>query len=237
MLLSFNTLLLMSLGLILLIISNTLGLFGIIFFWLALNLITIGLAYGGLGVKLLGKKPNGKIAKSSLILLFPYFSLTWITWRLWIFIKKDQCCQEVCPKIWLGRKPFKKQIPECIDLIVDLTSEFPVSRQVKAGRDYICLPILDASVPSPETFAGLIQILSRWQGNIYIYCGQGNGRAPTVIIGYLIFQGIVKNVHEAETYLKKIRPSINLSKSQRQFLNKVYGKNPPKGVTRIIPRQ
>jgi protein-tyrosine phosphatase len=212
------TFIFLSIGTYLMIISLKLGIVGWLIFWFGINFMIVGAAYGWLGARVFGKRPDGKMAVWSIGLLMPYLFLTWLIWHLQRMSSQEKCCHEIAPGIWLGRRAFLQELPENISLIVDLTAELPELQNVISGKTYICLPTLDTLAPDKETFLEVIHKISTWQGNIYIHCALGHGRSATVAAATLLAKGLARNVHQAEESLKKVRPSIVLSKAQRQLL-------------------
>lgn len=192
-----------------------------LFFWFSISFITVGAAYGGFGAKVFGKKSNGSLSSWSLCLLMPYLFLTWLIWHIQRRLSSEDCCNQIAPGIWLGRRPFAHELPKTIDLIIDLTAEFPELPSVISGKTYICVPTLDTSVPAQGIVQNLIHTISHWQGNIYIHCALGHGRSATIAAGVLLAKGLVDNVDEAETFLKKFRPGIQFSQPQRSLLQRI----------------
>ncbi|MGK7877194.1 MAG: hypothetical protein AB4426_29030 [Xenococcaceae cyanobacterium] len=208
------------LGICLILLGFKFGLTGLLLIWFGVSFVLVGAAYRWLGSKVFGKQSDGTIAIWALLLLLPYLSLYWTVWQLRRLIIQEECCNEIAPGIWLGRRAFADELPDQISLIVDLTAELIEPSNVISGKTYICVPTLDASVPSDERFIELIQTISSWEGNIYIHCALGHGRAATVAAGTLFAKGLVDNVNQAEKVLKNIRPGVKLSPVQRQLLNR-----------------
>ncbi|BAY84289.1 hypothetical protein NIES267_37850 [Calothrix parasitica NIES-267] len=190
----------------------------LIIFWSGISFITLGIAYAGLDYKVFGKQKNGKINKWSLILMLPYLLLTWAVWHIQRIISQEDCCNQIVPGIWLGRRPYINELPNNISLIVDLTAEFSEPSNVISGKTYICVPTLDTYVPNKRVFNELIQKIAAWEGNVYIHCALGHGRSATVAAGVLIVKGFVNNLEEAEKLLKTARPKIKFSQAQRELL-------------------
>lgn len=195
--------------------------FGWLLIWFGCNCIIVGLAYVVANPKIFGKQANGRIASWTLCLLLPYLLITWAFWEIKRIILREECCHKIASGIWLGRRAFADELPENISLIIDLTAEFIEPNNVVAGKTYICVPTLDASVPPDEKFIELIETISSWQGNVYLHCALGHGRAATLAAGTLFAKGLVDDMIEAEKVLKQIRPSVSFSKVQKQLLNRV----------------
>ena len=190
-----------------------------ILFWCGISFLTLGIAYISLGAKVFGKNKNGKISKLSFSLLLPYLLLTWTVWHIQRLISKEDCCNQIVPGIWLGRRPYINELPNNISLIVDLTAEFSEPTNLISGKTYICIPTLDTLVPNKHVFHELIIKIANWKGNVYIHCALGYGRSATVVAGVLIAKGLVNNFEEAEKLLKTARPKIKFSQAQRKLLN------------------
>lgn len=203
------------------IISLKFGVPGWLLLWLGISLVLVGIAYGLRTPTLLGKQSDGTMAWWAIGLLMPYLFLTWSLWHIQVLISPEECCHEIAPGIWLGRRAFANELPDNISLIVDLTAEFPEPRNAIIGKDYICVPTLDADVPAVMVFQELIDKISAWQGNIYIHCALGHGRSATVAAALLIAKGLADNANQAEAIIKKLRPGIEFTKAQRYLLKKV----------------
>ncbi|MEM7715492.1 MAG: dual specificity protein phosphatase family protein [Cyanobacteria bacterium P01_A01_bin.68] len=210
------------LGILLIIFSFyklSLILFNFILFWYGISFLTLGIAYISLGAKVFGKSKNGKLSKLSFSLLLPYLLLTWAVWHIQRLISQEDCCNKIVPGIWLGRRPYINELPNNINLIIDLTAEFSEPSNIISGKTYICIPTLDTLVPNKNVFHELVIKITNWKGNVYIHCALGHGRSATVVAGVLIAKGLVNNFEEAEKLLKIARPNIKFSQAQRKLLN------------------
>lgn len=210
------------LGVFLILLGCKLGSIGWLLLWSGINFLTIGCGYGGLGATVFGKQSNGSISRLSLSLLLPYLLLTWIVWHIQRWISQSSACHQIIPGIWLGRRPFLHELPDNIDLIIDLTAEFIEPYDVIANQTYICIPTLDTSVPPDSSFQKLIEIILSWQGNIYIHCALGYGRSATVVAAIILAKGLVDNLDEAEKLIEAKRPGIKLSQEQKSLLQRVF---------------
>src|SRR5207253_2722028 len=94
-----------------------------------------------------GKRRDGRLATRSVILLLPYLLPTWLAWHCFRLLSREACCNEVTPGLWLGRRAFDRELPPGIGLVIDLTAEFAAPRGVRSGREYHCVPTLDATAP------------------------------------------------------------------------------------------
>jgi protein-tyrosine phosphatase len=207
-------------GLYLAVIGFALGYWGWALLWPALSFVIVAAAYAGLGPTVFGKRPDGRLAGWAVALLLPYLVLTWALWRWLRRLGKEPCCHEVAPGLWLGRRPLPDEVPAGVDLVVDLTAEFPEPRGVCDGRTYLCLPTLDTLAPDERAFGELVRRVAGWPGTVYVHCASGHGRSATVAAAVLIARGLAGDVNEAEAMLRRARPGVRLKKAQRELLAK-----------------
>src|SRR5688500_5133902 len=92
--------------------------------WPALSFLVVATAYAGVGPKLLGKRPDGRIAWWALVLHLPYFLLTWGVWHAQRRVDRGPAVNEVAPGLWIGRRALPNELPPGVTLVVDLTGEF-----------------------------------------------------------------------------------------------------------------
>ncbi len=90
-----------------------------------------------------------------------------------------------------------------------------------ALAQYLHLPTIDDAAPSVEHLdQGVTFIRSVIQsgGKVYIHCGAGVGRAPTMAAAYLIAEGY--SLEEALRMIRKVRPFITITDPQMEQLEK-----------------
>ena len=87
---------------------------------------------------------------------------------------------------------------------------------------YLHLPTIDDDAPSTQHLnegVEFIHQIIQSGGKVYIHCGAGVGRAPTMAAAYLIAQG--HTLEEALALIRKVRPFITITAPQmaqlRQF--------------------
>jgi len=192
-----------------------------IFAWPGVSFGLVGLAYLGLGPRVFGKRASGRLAWWSTLLLFPYLLLTWLTWHLVRRMSSEDCFNEVAPGIFVGRRPLPGELPREITLLVDLTAEFPEHHQVRAGREYLAAPMLDAGIASEAAFRQLVPHIAHWPGSVYIHCAQGHGRTGTVAAAVLVAKGFHATPEGAIEAMQRVRPKLQLNRNQLKFVKKI----------------
>lgn len=189
--------------------------------WVAISFYLVSLAYGGLGVKVFGKQADGKISLWAIALLLPYLSLIWLIWQIKRLLIKP-AYHQITPNIWLGRRVNINELPEQIDLIIDLTCEFQEPSNLITDKVYICHPTLDADAPETTILQDLVKTIGdRPDSNIYVHCALGHGRSATVVAAYLLITQQVETLEEAIAFLQNIRPRVNLNSRQKAKLASV----------------
>jgi protein-tyrosine phosphatase len=217
-------------GVYLAVVAFAVGDFGWLLLWPAVSFLLVGAAYAGLGPGIFGKRPGGTLAWWALLLLLPYLVLTWAVWHLARAFRKEACCHEVAPGVWLGRRPYPRELPPDVTLVVDLTAEFPAHRGVRRGRTYLCLPTLDTGAPEEAAFGDLVRQVAAWRGKVYIHCAAGHGRSALVAAAVLVARGLARDGRQAEEALRKVRPGVRLLKAQRELLGRMgHGPGPTAG--------
>lgn len=197
---------------------NLANIWGYLLIWMAISYYLVSLAYGGIGVKIFGKQSTGKISLWAIALLLPYLSLIWLIWQIKRLLIKP-AYHQITPNIWLGRRVNPDELPAQIDLIIDLTCEFPEPSNFISNKEYICHPTLDADAPTPDILQDLAKTMGdRPDRNIYVHCALGHGRSATVVAAYLLTTKQVTSVEEAIAFLKNIRPRVNLNATQKAKL-------------------
>lgn len=193
--------------------------------WLGLDGFLLGAAYGLGRPELFGKRADGRLAWWSWALFGPYLGVNWLVWQATRLLGAEPCWHEISPKLWLGRRPYRRELPEGSALVVDLTSEFPAAAGVLEGRGYVCVPLLDGTAGRLEPLRALIAKVAGFEGGVYVHCAQGHGRSAMVVAAVLRAKGLAADAEAALERVRWARPGIRLNAEQRARLDELAGRN------------
>lgn len=115
--------------------------------------------------------------------------------------------------LWVGgqhkRHGWSEMQASGIQAIVNLRSEYDDSRYGLAPENYLYLPTRDNTPPTLEQLqqgASFIQHQITEGRGVYVHCGVGVGRAPTLVAAYLVSEGMSPS--EAWRTIRNVRPFI-----------------------------
>ncbi len=93
--------------------------------------------------------------------------------------------------------------------MVNLRIEFDDEAAGIAPQRYLHLPTIDDTPPSLEDLRAGVDFITgeiEREGSVYVHCGSGVGRAPTMAAAYLVSTGLTPN--EAWAMIRTVRPFI-----------------------------
>lgn len=186
--------------------------------WPGVSFTLVGMAYGGLGARVFGKRPDGTLDPLRAGILLPYLAITWIVWRGLRWVRRGEDFGPLVEGVFIGRRLLAGEYPPGIASVVDLTCEFPEPKGVRDGRVYRSLPVLDASGTSLETLRNLVTEISRMRREVYIHCAEGHGRTAMVAVAFLLHSGAASSPEEAMDLVLQARPKARLSPAQRRVV-------------------
>lgn len=227
------TLVFWSLGLVFAVLAAGNSTLAILFVWPSLAFLLAGSAYAGVGPRVFGKHSNGTIRPLNLVMILPFLVFTWITWHLARMVDRQPPWHEITPDMFAGRRVFQHELPEKLDLIVDLTAEFAEPVTVRAACLYKSLPILDASTADLTAFTDTVRFVAGQSGRIYIHCAQGHGRTGMFVAAVMIARGLANEPTDALRLIRSIRPGVRLKPRQWAFLKAVA--NDLRSAEMIVP--
>lgn len=189
--------------------------------WLGLSFSALGMAYLFNKPSLLGKGAEGSMAWWSWLGFLPLHIFIHAVWHLWRVFSREHPADMVTERLTVGRRLLGSEVPLGVELVVDLTSEFPEVPGVRDGREYRWFPILDASVPDLQVLRTFIAELP--EVPTYVHCAQGHGRTGLFSIAYLVEKKICATSDDAMALLTVARPGIALNYDQQTFIKTHYG--------------
>ena len=108
-----------------------------------------------------------------------------------------------------------------ITAVVNLReSRFSDEKAGIGGDRYLHLATIDNTPPSREDLIRGVDFITdeiATGGKIYVHCGVGVGRAPTLAAAYLISTGLTPD--DALRAISAVRPFVHLTVSQRAVLD------------------
>jgi protein-tyrosine phosphatase len=129
----------------------------------------------------------------------------------------------VTPNLYVGpqfREPGKRLLEaQGIEACVNMRIEKDDAQCGLALKNYLYLPTVDDDAPSIEHLdqgVTFIRDTILAGGKVYIHCGAGVGRAPSMAAAYLIAEGL--SLDEALVKIRKVRPFITITPPQMQQL-------------------
>ena len=126
---------------------------------------------------------------------------------------------QVTPQLHVGGQYRRRGWPELakrgITAVVNLRTEFDDAAAGIAPQRYLYLPAVDDTPPPLEQLrqgADFIAEEIARGGRVYIHCGAGVGRAPTMAAAYLVSTGLPPD--EAWARIRAVRPFIRIKPEQ-----------------------
>lgn len=194
--------------------------------WPGLSGLLLAAAYAAGAPGLAGKRPDGRLAAWSWLLLLPYHALSWTSLLLGRALGGEAPCHEVAPGVWLGGRLLGREVAalDGVRAVLDLTCELPEHPALRA-RGYRCLPVLDALPPPPPLLREAVAWLEarRVEGPVYVHCALGHGRSATVVAAWLVATGRAPDAAAATTALRRVRPGVRLGAHQRVAIDALRG--------------
>lgn len=182
--------------------------------WPAANCGAVAAAYFGPGGRVFGKRADGSRAGAVVAWMLPFLTVQYLTWRLQVLLSPEDAFNEAAPGLHVGRRPLPGEHPAGLELVVDVTAEFPKPSYHPEGVAYAALPTLDAFVPEPEAYAALVRKAAAAK-SVLVHCANGHGRSAAFAAALLVRRGLAKDVDEAMGLVRRARPACRLNPAQR----------------------
>lgn len=129
----------------------------------------------------------------------------------------------------IGALPFAFDVPKLKELgvcgVINTCEEYPGPQAAynKAAMEQLYLPTVDFTAPSLEHIEQGVKFIEKHAqaGNlVYVHCKAGRGRSATVVICWLIAQGMTPE--QAQEYLVQKRSHVNRSVYLRSVVREFY---------------
>ena len=153
--------------------------------------------------------------------------LTWL--RLYVHAARllsgapVQRYSQITPQLHVGGQLFQRGLDQLrergISAVVNLRIEHDDRKAGVALDDYLHLKVVDNTAPTQAQLRDGVDFITRHidAGDlVYIHCGVGIGRAPTMAAAYLISTGMT--VSEALATIRAVRPFIWVNRRQYNSL-------------------
>ena len=126
---------------------------------------------------------------------------------------------QITPQLHVGgqfrRRGWRGLASRGITAVINMRIEFDDHEAGVAPPRYLYLPTVDDMAPSLEHLregvAFVAQEIERG-GGVYVHCGSGVGRAPTMAAAYLVHTGLLPG--QAWACIRKVRPFIRPTAAQ-----------------------
>lgn len=188
--------------------------------WPGIAFIWVGTLYALNRPLGLGKRDDGQIHIIALVLLAPFFALTWTLWHLIRLTSKEAPFDQITPTLYVGRRLLAREPLPKVGVIIDMTSEFNEPRAIIDAHQWHWLGALDATPPSMDTLIETLNPIIANAQSVWIHCAQGHGRSGLAAAMYLGLSGVAQTPEDALAQLQRARPGIGLSTSQLKILAK-----------------
>lgn len=190
--------------------------------WLGANFAVLGFAHARGRHRIMGKRPDGRLAPWGWLAFFPLLVYTLAVWHLVRLTSREPKSNTVTPRLVVGRRLLDSEVEGAFANYVDLTSEFTEPPAIRRSGAYFSFPVLDGGAPTPQALRDAVRSLR--PGRTFIHCAQGHGRTGTFAIALLLESGEARATEDAARMVLAARPGIVLSKAQKDCLE-AYARN------------
>lgn len=196
-----------------------------LFLWPAISLFVVSAGYFWGTAYLFGKRHDGSRSVLASVVLLPYTIVAHVVWRAQCLLIREAAFHVVNDKLIVARRLFGHEMPDDVEALLDLTSEFRDPAAIRAHPGYRCLPILDGGSISAEELVSALRNLKPSPGKrVLIHCANGHGRTGMAGAAWLILHGYATTANEAVARLQHVRPGVKLKMGQWEVVRAVEEK-------------
>jgi hypothetical protein len=188
---------------------------------LALNCAAAALAYVERSPAFWGKGSDGKLNSARWLVTLPLHGFNQIVFQTLRSVTASRPFDEVQPGLFLGRRLTGREATlKEFRTVLDLTSEFTEPVRLRQATNYLCVPVLDHTPPTPTQLRAALDFLTTHEadGPVLVHCAAGHGRSALVLAAWLVQRGRATNASDALAQLQRVRPNVALNREQRASL-------------------
>lgn len=138
---------------------------------------------------------------------------------------------QITPQLHVGgqyrQRGWPKLAQRGITAVVNMRVEFDDNDAGIAPPRYLHLPTVDDEPPTLEQLREGVTFIAQEiarGGGVYVHCGSGVGRAPTMAAAYLVSTGLTPD--QVWTCIREARPFIRPKPAQVQQIERFAAQNP-----------
>ncbi len=128
-----------------------------------------------------------------------------------IYIGNNQCCHLKLDELLVKE-----------GIYTDISLEEAVGDNPVGAKAFLWVPVINNTAPNNDQIiltTNFIKTNVDMGKKVYVHCQNGHGRAPTIVIAYLMSTG--KSFNDAFSLVKSKRPEIHLDVQQEEFLKSI----------------
>ena len=186
----------------------------VLLLWPALSFGVVAFAYSNSDHRVFGKRVDGSMSGTSVVLLGPYLFCLSLIWHMVRLFSREPAYNTLTGDVLIGRRLLSHEIPPETKTVVDLTCEFFEVIAFRSVQNYIAAPILDAATLPRHALVELVVRVADAEGPVYIHCAQGHGRTGLIAALLLIARGEAKTPDDALQIIRSSRPRVSLNRIQ-----------------------
>ncbi|MEM6364018.1 MAG: tyrosine-protein phosphatase [Planctomycetota bacterium] len=170
---------------------------------------------------LFGKRSDGRRSQMGTLLVLPFLCYVSAVWHVVRLLSREPPTSKLNDDLMLSRRLLRKELPEGVASVVDLTCEFTEPKDGWDLQSYRCHPILDGTGSTSGEIRELAIEITKMPKPVLIHCAQGHGRTGLVSAAVLIVSGEAGTASEAIELIQAVRCGVKLNKAQREILGQI----------------